>query len=278
MRKLNGRGPREACFVGREDGHIVVETVGTFVPLVLLVVSILSLVNIIAVQARVHYALTQAANTLSMYCYTLEVTGMADELIGISEEAARVRKEAGAMLREINSVRNGIGSMLNLSNAADDDGDEEDLSPHLTEEAAGNPQEILELLLSYGIDEMRNMLFGAVARPVVGRYLANGDMSGDEYLRRAGVVNSRTGSRGLDALEFFRFDVAGMIDGGLFDGSGKSILLDENGNVKIVAEYEIAYTFGALPIPFGPTLRITQTVITKGWLSGSGAGYPKIES
>ncbi|MCL2202230.1 MAG: hypothetical protein FWB75_09715, partial [Oscillospiraceae bacterium] len=55
-----------------DRGHIAVETVCAFIPFVLLVVSILSLVNIVVLQARVHYALTQTAKTLSVYCYTLE--------------------------------------------------------------------------------------------------------------------------------------------------------------------------------------------------------------
>jgi len=52
-----------------EKGYITVETLGTFLPFVFLVVSILSLVNIVTVQTRVHYALTQTANTLSVYAH-----------------------------------------------------------------------------------------------------------------------------------------------------------------------------------------------------------------
>ena len=243
-----------------EEGHIAVETIGTFVPLVLLMISILSLVNIVAVQARMHYALTQAANTLSMYCYTLEVLGVADSLAGIGSDASRARTEAGAMLGDVSSVINGIESMSGNGNAGGGAN-----RPHsIAEEAAGDPMSVLNLLLNYGIDELRNQVFEEIARPLVGRFLANGDMSGDAYLRRSGVVNTNTGSRGLDALEFFQW-------GNM--GSGNSVLIDGSGNVKLTVEYEIDYTFGALPLPFGPTLRVTQTAITKAWLKGSGEGY-----
>ncbi|MCL1793419.1 MAG: hypothetical protein FWG34_06090 [Oscillospiraceae bacterium] len=50
-----------------EKAYITIETLGTFIPFVLLVVSILSLVNIVTVQTRLHYALTQTANTISVY-------------------------------------------------------------------------------------------------------------------------------------------------------------------------------------------------------------------
>jgi len=68
-------------------GYIVVETVCGFIPFVLLVVSILSLVNIVTLQSRIHYALTQAAITLSVYCYTLEVTGVSEKMSAIDNEA-----------------------------------------------------------------------------------------------------------------------------------------------------------------------------------------------
>jgi len=56
-------------------------------------------------------------------------------------------------------------------------------------------------------------------------------------------------------------------------GSGNSVLIDSKGNIKLVVEYEIMYTFGGLKLPFKPTLRVTQAVITKAWLNGSGKGY-----
>ena len=243
-----------------EKGHIVVETVGTFVPLVLLVISILSLVNIITVQARIHYALTQAANTLSIYCYTLEVMGVADTLIALDEKASVVPRDTEAMKRDLSSVFTAIGSL----SSGNDGGISASETLGGNEETSGNPMAVIEILMNYGKNELRNQLFEELARPLVGRYLANGLLSGDAYLRRAGIVNSRTGSRGIDALEFHQL--------GNF-GTGNSVLIDANGNVKLTVEYEVDYTFGALPLPFKLTLRITQTAVTKAWLGGSGTGY-----
>lgn len=53
--------------ISDEKAYITVETLGSFIPFALLVVSILSLVNIVTAQTRIHYALTQAANTISVY-------------------------------------------------------------------------------------------------------------------------------------------------------------------------------------------------------------------
>ena len=70
----------------------------------------------------------------------------------------------------------------------------------------------------------------------------------------------------------------GWISGVLFDlgttSSDDSRFLTGAGNVKIVVEYDIDYSFGALPLPFAkPYLHVTQEVMTRSWLSGKGEGY-----
>lgn len=104
----------------REDdkGHIVVETVCAFIPFVLLVVSILSLVNIVTLQARVHNALSQAAKTLSMYSYLLEVTGIVNELVALDNKANRTAVGANELRDDFNAVLGGVESLANLRDAA----------------------------------------------------------------------------------------------------------------------------------------------------------------
>ena len=219
-----------------ENGYIVVETVGVFIPFVLLVISILSLVNIITLQARVHNALTQAANTLSTYSYVLKATGAADSLMISDSKAAGTGEN-------INSVMDGIAI---LSGGKGFDSDACDRALSAVEEAAGNPKATIQNLTNYGISELRSMASEQLVRPLVGRYLANGEISGNEYLKSVRVVN--------------------------FDFS-ECVMIDRNGNIKLTVDYEIEYTFGALRLPFSPTLRVTQTVVTKALLNGSGAGY-----
>ena len=248
-----------------DDGYIVVETIGAFIPFLLLVISVLSLVNIVAVQARMHFALTQAAKTLSMYCYTLNVLGIDDELMAMANKGGQVGVEANAMKGDIESLLSALDS-LSGGSAVINSGNAANRALGWAEEAAGDPKEALQLLMNYGLREAGGSIFELLARPLVGRYLANGSMTGDEYLISSGVINSRTGAVGTNALEFHRFGNLGV---------GNSELLTGNGDVKLVAEYEILYTFGRLPLPFQPTLKITQTVVTKAWLNGRGEGYRK---
>ena len=254
----------DSWVVSDDGGYIVVETVGAFLPFLFLIVSILSLVNIVTVQARIHYALTQAANTLSMYCYTLEVLGVSNRFTSLSNEANKVSREIDALRNDIGAVLEGLDSFSNISGARDSGRSAISRVYGWGEEAAGDPKAALQLLMNFGESEFYNQVFELLARPLVGRYLANGELTGDEYLTWAGVVNRYTGATGLDALEFYQFRNLGI---------GNSVLLDANGDVKLVVEYEVSYTFGLLPLPFNPTLRITQSAVTKAWLNGSGKGY-----
>ena len=247
------------------DGYIVVETVGAFVPFLLLVISILSLVNIITVQARVHFALTQAAKTISMYCYALEVLGVANELTTLDNKANRVAEEANAFRGEVGGVIDGINSLSGLGGAITSGSDATDRVVRLTEETAGDPVKALQNILNFSLSQLEGYAFELLARPLVGRYLANGEISGDAYLEAVGVVSGpNQASTGLNALEFYSLNNLGR---------SNSVLIDRNGNVKLIVRYEIKYTFAGLPLPFGPTIKITQTVITKAWLNGSGRGY-----
>ena len=219
-----------------DKGYIVVETVGTFIPFVLLVISILSLVNIVTLQARVHNALTQAANSLSMYCYVLNATGVASDLVTLDNKAAAAGETIGAVLSGIEALSGRGGSVINAGNSVF----------NAAQQAAGDPIAMAQSFANYGVNELRNLVSAVLVLPLVERYLASDEMSAGEYLSSVRVVNFE------------------LVD---------CVLVDRNGNVKLTAEYEIEYTFGALRIPFGPTLKVTQTAVTKAWLNGSGEGY-----
>ena len=246
-----------------EEGYIVVETVGAFVPFMLLVISILSLVNIIAVQARIHYAMTQAANTLSVYSYTLEILGVANDLTSLSNKAERPAEMVGILRGDIDSVIKVISETASTGGVSG--GGAAEIQPSgLGGDLLGDPQELLKELMNFGVNEVKNKAFEGIARPLVGRYLANGILTGHEYLLSAGVINKTNGGIGLGALDFYKFTNF---------GNGGSEFIDKDGKIRLTVEYEILYTFWGLPLPFSPTLKVTQTVVTKAWLNGSGRCY-----
>lgn len=247
----------------KEDqrGYIVVETIGTFLLFVLLVISILSLVNIVTLQAQVHYALTQAAETLSIASYPLEVTGMAEHIMKLDENADDLREEADAFKTDINGIIEGINSLS--------PGEVEEFGEAAFNRASGwakdtiaNPQETIRIMSNFALNEGKGAVVKELVRPLVGRYLRNGTMSGDEYLKSVNVAG------GLEGLKFYDFSLTDFEN----LGNNDTQWLDKNGDIKIVVRYDINYKFGALPLPFDPKLSVTQSVKTKAWLGGSGEG------
>lgn len=207
-----------------ERGHIVVETVGTFLPFVLLVISILSLVNIVSAQARIHFALSQTAITLSMYSHALWATGATD---GLSAHDSGGNVSTG----NISAVSDGINSLLGGGGGSG---------------LAISFSETIEEIASYGVGRLQNYASGQLLRPLLLRYLRGTTIVGEEYLQLSNVRN-------FHITEVF--------------------LIDRYGRVRLTVEYDVDYTFGALRLPFGPSLSVTQTVVTKAWLGGSGEGY-----
>jgi len=203
-----------------EDGYIVVETIGTFIPFVLLIVSILSLVNIVSSQARIHHALTQTAQTLSMYSYVLKATGVSEDLVSIDSKSNALEENIGAVINGITSLSIGDAD-LNFEISHTD-------------------------IINYGVNSLRNLTSSNLVLPLLLRYLSGLNVSGEIYLDN------------VDILDLYLT---------------KAVIIDRNENVVLTVQYEIDYVFGSLRIPFGPKLSVTQTVVTKAWLGGSGEGY-----
>ena len=134
------------------------------------------------------------------------------------------------------------------------------------ESLAADPERVVHMLLSYGTDTVMGLGLQEVARAMMERYLANGNLGGSAYLQSPGVFSSKPDPvmDGVRDLVFFVADLSGGND---------STFLSSEGNVKLVVEYNMNYVFGVLPLPFRNGLNFHQEVATKMWLGGSGDGY-----
>ena len=63
-----------------ECGSAVLETVVAFVPFVLIMAGIVMLVNVVTMEAKVHYALTQTAEEISILTYSNEIGDKTDRV------------------------------------------------------------------------------------------------------------------------------------------------------------------------------------------------------
>ena len=220
-----------------ENGSIIIETLISFVLFASLCWGILSIISITTLQARVHYALTQTAIELSVYGYVVHALGFSDNLAAMSAGAS----EAQEMFNNINIMINTLDIEGGIGMAGD---------------IADDPMAIISNLLSYGLTLASHEL---IIRPIFNKYLRLGNQSAADYLRN----NRVRGEAGF---------ISGLM-GHEIDFTG-SHLITENGNIVIVATYNIDFTFGILPIPERfRTIEVVQSVKTRVWLGGYGEGF-----
>jgi hypothetical protein len=248
-----------------ESGYIVVETIGAFMLFVLLLASILSLIQITAAQSRVRYALTQTALELSMYCYVLDAMGLSGHIMKLDADAAATQGRIDTVQESFENAQEGLAAALGGLGALKDNPLElENLNAVLDgvdmttkaagaggavlKEAASDPKKTFVYLARYALDAGKNAAVSEfLVRPLMSKHLADASRGADERLEAGGV------SGGLDGLDF------------------KVRLVDSQGDISIVANYQIEYSFGALPLPFAK-LDVSQTAKTRAWF-GSGTGY-----
>lgn len=230
-----------------ENGYIVVETIGCFVLFVLLIGSILSLINVVAVQARMHYAITQAAETVSMYCYTLEVAGISDEIMTMAGKKENLKSEVEKMEDNITGLFNGIQN-LNLEEVGTYGSAAGQQAQGWIDDTMSDPKRVLQDFVQAALSDAGDWAFSAFLHGLIERYLGNGMMTGEQYLESAGVSD-------VDFFDPIK--------------SASSSLLTSDGNVKIVVSYDINLDFFAAVLPFAdPKIHVVQEVTTKAWLGG----------
>ena len=243
-----------------EKGYIVVETLIAFTLYLLAILSILSLVNISVVQSRVHYAITEACESISMYSYVFQATGQAKHITGLSGKAATAEANAGEVVSNLNKIidsgRNmdGVGLGQGISGAY---------------EAASNikSKDILASLVQNLQDAVFAQCMNALSHHYLDNYGTDGSVkqSGDQYLKDNNVKDNVT-FNGNYGIGFNDYNIS------LSLGEGGSQFLDKKGDITVAISYEIDYRFGGLKLPF-TTLKIRQVVKTKAWLNGDGDGY-----
>ncbi len=216
-----------------DRGTILIEFIGSFLLFFLLIISILSLVNIVTAQARVHYALTETANTMSMYGYVMSAAKTAQYVAG--QDTTQAMREINEALEKLNNFRRGIPGWRQWKDSA----------PAKAMQAASS--------LSYSAAELSS-LRGQVEQLIYNN-LSAGSQSGQDYL-----ISARITSLKLTDFAPQRAPTHGKL----------SSYINDQYNIKLTVEYEIDYSFMGLPLPFEPKLRVAQSVMTKVWYQKDG--------
>ncbi len=256
----------------KENGSVTIEATISLSAFMFAIVTILTIVNICIVQARISYALNTTAKEISQYSYLYSLTGLNDSQSKLYEAGKEGTKDITKILSDINTVYNEIENLGNTGNQSPENIDDimsawdsavgsvdniESAGSSLYDtisDIASDPKNLMfgiaKLAASEGFDLVKSRLIAApLAKTMVQRHLVNtkdGDV--DAYLKYLGVVPAANGSY-LDGLDFSQST--------LFPYGSNEIRINVSYDVKVIA---------LLPIDF--SFHFNQTAVTHGWLAG----------
>jgi len=256
----------------KENGSVTIEATISLSTFMFAIVTILTIVNICIVQARMSYALNTTAKEISQYSYLYSLTGFNKSQEEVQKAGEEQTKEIGEILSDVNTVYNEIENLGNTGNQSIDNIDsimnawDEATGSVENIEAAGSsiyekvsdiakdPKNLMfgiaKLAASEGFDLVKSRLIAApLAKTMIKKHLVN-EKDGDieAYLKHLGVVPSARGSY-MDGLDFSKST--------LFPHGSNEIRINVTYDVKVIA---------LLPIDF--TFHFNQTAVTHGWLAG----------
>lgn len=260
--------------VRNEGGSITVEATISLTAFMFAIVTILTIVNICIVQARISYALNSTAKEISQYSYLYSLTGLNDAQKAAYDNGKQSTEKVVSVLSDVNEVYNEI---QNLQAIGETKVSVNNIDSILSawDSAAGSAEKIenagssLENTLSDIASDPKNLMFGLVkmaasetmdlaksrliaaplAKVMMKKHLVN-EKGGDvnAYLKFLRVVPGASGSY-LDGLDFSQSH--------LFPNGSNSIKINVSYDVKLIA---------LLPIDF--KFHFNQSAVTCGWSAG----------
>lgn len=241
-----------------ERGSVTIEATISLSAFMFTIVTILTIVNICIVQAKMSYAVNSVAKEISQYSYLYSLTGLNDREGEIYKAAKEDTKEVENVLTDINTVYNEIENLGqtgrqsmdnidNILNAWDDVNSSVDTigsagssAMKNIEEIAKDPKNLLFGIAKLGsvkaFDLAKSRLIAApLAKVMCKKHLVDkkdGDV--ESYLKYLGVVPSSTGSY-LDGLDFSNSSI--------FPYGSSEIYINVSYDVKVIPLLPINATF-----------------------------------
>ena len=255
-----------------ERGTVTIEATISLSVFMFTIVTILTIVNICIVQAKVSYAINSVAKEISQYSYLYSLTGLHDREGEIYNAAKEDTKEVENVLTDINTVYNeienlgqtgkqsydNIDSILSawdeVNDSVDNISSAGSSAMQSIEKIAEDPKNLLFGIAKLGsvkaFDLVKSKLIAApLAKIMCKKNLVDqkdGDV--DAYLKFLGVVPSVTGSY-IDGLDF----------------SNSTLFPYGSSEIRINVQYDVK----VIPLlPIKATFHFNQTAVTHGWLAG----------
>lgn len=258
--------------IKKENGSVTIEATISLSAFMFAIVTLLTIVNICIVQAKMSYAINTTAREISQYSYLYSITGINSRHKEIFEAGESKTQKVKSVLSDVNTVYNEIENLGDTGNQSFDnindiidawngvsgsveniEGAGSSIVSNL-EEIAKDPKNLLfgiaQLGASETFDLAKSRLIAApLAKALCKKNLVDEkDGNVDAYLKFLGVVPSASGSY-IDGLDFSKSS--------LFPNGSSEIKINVAYDVKVIA---------LLPIDFH--FHFNQTAITHGWQSG----------
>lgn len=256
----------------RENGVITIEATISLSTFMFAIVTILSIVNICIVQAKISNAINLTAKELSQYSYLYSLTGFSKSEAELHQAGQEGTESIDSILSDVNTMYNEIEKIgetgQETPNNIDDimaSWDSIVGSAETIDEKAGSIEStIMDIAkdpkgLMFGIAKMAasetlelaksKLIAAPLSKALVQKHLvAEEDGSVEAYLKSLGVVPDETGSY-LGGLDFGESTI--------FPYGSNEITVNVSYDVKIIP---------LLPLDF--TFHFNQTAKTNGWLAG----------
>lgn len=253
----------------RERGSVTIEATISLSAFMFAVVTILTVINICMVQAKISIAVNETAKELSKYSYLYSLTGLNESHAKFSTKAGEAKQNIDDVFGNINTV---FTEIQNIGQAAERT-EEQDISgllkqfggsasnikaagsslvntfEDLAKDPKGAAMGLAKIIACDGWNAVMSFVAEGLSKGLCKKNLVfenGGDV--ESYLKFLGVVPSANGSY-MDGLDFSRSTI--------FPNGSSEIRVNVSYKVKVIA---------LLPIDF--SFSFNQTAVTHGWLSG----------
>lgn len=262
----------------KESGSIMIEATISLSAFMFAIVTILTIVNICIVQARMSYAINTTAKEISQYSYLYALTGLNESQSGLNQAGSEDVVPLDNLFTDINETYNEIEKMGNSgltspSNVQDIENAWNSISQSVQNGAAAiesdieaiaeDPKQIIfgvaKLAGSGAMDLAKSKLvMEPLARAMCKKHLVSEKGENvDKFLKSLGVVPNATGSH---------------YKGVSFEGS--TLFPNGTNEIKVCVSYDVKI-IALLPLDF--TFHFEQTAITQGWPAGEESFKEKAE-
>ncbi len=255
-----------------ESGSVTIEATISLTAFMFAIVTLLTIVNICMIQARMSVAINTTAKELSQYSYLYSLTGFNKSEAELAQAAKDGTESIDSIMSDVNTVFNEIENLGNTGNSSLDNisdisnawnsavGSAENIKnagsslKSTIEEIAKDPKQLMfgiaKMAASESLNLAKSRLIAApLSKALCKKHLVSSDGGDvDAYLKQLGVVPAGNGSY-IDGLDFSNSTI--------FPYGSNEITVDVSYDVKVIS---------LLPIDF--KFHFHQKAVTHGWLSG----------